>query len=54
MRVIDVGCGARKTTSLLYGMIQPTVNIVGVDFYESQVTFAPPPLPDMVKSRITR
>ena len=40
MRVLDVGCGVGKTTSLLYEMIQPEGSIVGIDFSAARITYA--------------
>ncbi|MGA2525277.1 MAG: class I SAM-dependent methyltransferase [Smithellaceae bacterium] len=40
MRVLDVGCGTGKTTSLLYEMIQPDGCVVGIDFSETRIFFA--------------
>jgi len=40
MRVLDVGCGPGKTTSILHEMIQPGGSIVGVDYSEERVSFA--------------
>jgi SAM-dependent methyltransferase len=38
--VLDVGCGPGKTTSLLYELIQPGGEIVGVDFSEKRINYA--------------
>lgn len=40
MRVLDAGCGAGKTTSLLYEMIQPGGSAVGIDFSEARISYA--------------
>jgi len=40
MRVLDAGCGAGKTTALLYEMIQPGGSIVGIDFSEARISYA--------------
>jgi ubiquinone/menaquinone biosynthesis C-methylase UbiE len=40
MRVLDVGCGSGKTTSVLHEMIQPGGSIVGVDYSEERVSYA--------------
>lgn len=40
MRVLDVGCGPGKTTSILHEMIQPDGCVVGVDFSESRIDYA--------------
>ena len=39
-RVLDVGCGPGKTTSLLYELIQPGGEAVGVDFSEKRINYA--------------
>jgi len=40
MRVLDCCCGSGKTTSLLYDMIQPHGNIVGIDYSEQRISYA--------------
>ncbi len=40
MRVLDAGCGPGKTTSMLYEMIQPDGEILGVDYSEERVLHA--------------
>jgi SAM-dependent methyltransferase len=40
MRVLDVGCGAGKTTSLLHELIEPSGSIAGIDFSESRIQYA--------------
>jgi ubiquinone/menaquinone biosynthesis C-methylase UbiE len=40
MRVLDVGCGTGKTTSILHEMIQPDGCVVGIDFSETRISFA--------------
>ena len=40
VRVLDVGCGPGKTTSLLYDLIQPNGEAVGVDIAESRIRHA--------------
>ncbi len=40
MRVLDAGCGAGKTTALLYEMIQPDGSVVGIDFSEARISYA--------------
>jgi SAM-dependent methyltransferase len=40
MRVLDAGCGPGKTTSILYEMIQPGGEILGVDHSEERVRYA--------------
>ena len=40
MRVLDVGCGTGKTTSILHEMIQPDGCVVGIDFSETRIFFA--------------
>ena len=39
-RVLDVGCGPGKTTSLLHDLIQPNGEAVGVDIAESRIRHA--------------
>jgi SAM-dependent methyltransferase len=40
MRVLDVGCGPGKTTSLLHELIEPGGSISGIDFSESRIQYA--------------
>jgi SAM-dependent methyltransferase len=40
MRVLDVGCGPGKTTSLLHELIEPYGSISGIDFSESRIQYA--------------
>jgi SAM-dependent methyltransferase len=40
MRILDVCCGAGKTTALLHEMVQPGGSIVGVDFSEARILHA--------------
>jgi len=40
MRVLDVGCGPGKTTSILHEMIQPGGYILGIDFSEKRISHA--------------
>ncbi len=39
-KVLDVGCGPGRTTSILHSMLQPGGSIVGVDFSEERVSHA--------------
>jgi len=40
MRVLDVGCGPGKTTSILYEMVQPGGSAVGVDLSPDRISHA--------------
>ncbi len=40
IRVLDAGCGPGKTTSILYEMIQPGGQILGIDFSEERIRSA--------------
>ena len=40
LRVLDVGCGPGRTTSILHSMLQPGGSIVGVDFSEDRISYA--------------
>jgi ubiquinone/menaquinone biosynthesis C-methylase UbiE len=40
IRVLDVGCGPGKTTSILHKMIQPGGNILGIDYSEERISHA--------------
>jgi len=39
-RVLDVGCGAGKATSILHSIIQPGGRAIGVDFSEDRIMYA--------------
>jgi 2-polyprenyl-3-methyl-5-hydroxy-6-metoxy-1,4-benzoquinol methylase len=39
-RVLDVGCGSGKTTSILHQMIQPGGSIMGIDASEDRISYA--------------
>jgi len=39
-RVLDVGCGPGKITSILHEMIQPGGSILGVDYSEERIRYA--------------
>jgi SAM-dependent methyltransferase len=40
MRILDAGCGSGKTTMLIYEIIQPNGNVVGVDYSQTHIAFA--------------
>ncbi|UCH00272.1 MAG: class I SAM-dependent methyltransferase [Deltaproteobacteria bacterium] len=40
LRVLDVGCGTGKATSLIHEMIQPGGRILGVDYSEERILYA--------------
>ena len=40
MRVLDVGCGPGKTTSILYEMVQPGGSAVGIDLSLDRISYA--------------
>lgn len=40
LRVLDLGCGPGKTSSILYEMIQPGGELLGVDFSETRIAHA--------------
>ena len=40
MRILDVGCGPGKTTSILHEMIQPGGSILGIDYSEERISHA--------------
>jgi len=40
MRVLDVGCGSGKTTSVLYDMVQPEGSAAGIDFSTDRISYA--------------
>lgn len=40
MRVLDAGCGAGITTSILYDMVQPGGTVVGVDYSKDRIRYA--------------
>ncbi|MBW2203138.1 MAG: class I SAM-dependent methyltransferase, partial [Deltaproteobacteria bacterium] len=37
LRILDVGCGPGKTTSILHDMVKPNGQAVGVDFSEERI-----------------
>ena len=37
LRILDVGCGPGKTTSILHDMVKPNGQVVGVDFSGERV-----------------
>jgi ubiquinone/menaquinone biosynthesis C-methylase UbiE len=39
-RVLDVGCGSGKATSILHDVVQPGGSIIGVDLAEDRLSFA--------------
>lgn len=39
-RVLDVGCGAGKTTSILHELVQPGGEVIGVDFSDDRIRYA--------------
>jgi ubiquinone/menaquinone biosynthesis C-methylase UbiE len=39
-RVLDVGCGSGKVTSILHEMVQPGGYVLGVDFSEERIAYA--------------
>lgn len=39
-RVLDVGCGSGKTTSILHEMVQPGGYVLGVDFSQERIAYA--------------
>lgn len=39
-RVLDAGCGPGITTSILHDMVQPSGNVVGVDYSEKRIEYA--------------
>lgn len=40
LRVLDVGCGPGKTSSILHEMVQPGGELVGVDLSEDRIEYA--------------
>lgn len=40
MRVVDLGCGSGKTTSVLHRMVGSTGEAIGVDFAENRIAYA--------------
>lgn len=40
LRVLDLGCGTGKTSSLLHKMVQPGGSVVGVDYSEERINYA--------------
>ena len=40
LRVLDVGCGTGKTTSILHEMVQPGGSAVGIDFSTDRISYA--------------
>jgi SAM-dependent methyltransferase len=40
LRVLDLGCGAGKTTSILHAMVAPEGSIVGVDYSAERIAYA--------------
>ncbi len=40
MRVLDAGCGTGKTSKLLYDMVQPGGEVVGIDLSEKRIACA--------------
>jgi ubiquinone/menaquinone biosynthesis C-methylase UbiE len=40
LRVLDLGCGVGKTTSLLHEMVQPGGSIVGMDYSATRIDYA--------------
>jgi SAM-dependent methyltransferase len=40
MRVLDAGCGTGKTSRLLYDLVQPGGEVIGIDFSEKRIAFA--------------
>jgi SAM-dependent methyltransferase len=40
MRVADLGCGSGKTTSVLFDLVQPGGEAIGIDFSSSRYEFA--------------
>jgi ubiquinone/menaquinone biosynthesis C-methylase UbiE len=39
-RVLDVGCGAGRATSVLHSLVQPRGEAIGVDFSEARIRYA--------------
>jgi len=40
MRVVDLGCGAGKTTHILHRLVQPGGEVVGIDHAQQRIDFA--------------
>ncbi len=40
LRVLDVGCGSGKTTSILHEMVQPGGSAAGIDFSTDRISYA--------------
>ncbi len=40
LRVLDLGCGAGKTSIILHEMVQPTGSVVGVDYSRERIAYA--------------
>ena len=40
MRVLDAGCGSGKTSRLLFDMVKPGGEVVGIDFSEKRIAYA--------------
>jgi SAM-dependent methyltransferase len=40
MRVLDAGCGTGKATGILFEMVQPGGNALGIDFSEKRISYA--------------
>ena len=40
MRVVDLGCGAGKTTHILHGLVQPGGEVVGIDGSPQRIAYA--------------
>ncbi len=39
-RVLDVGCGSGKTSSILHDLVQPDGQIVGIDYSDERIRYA--------------
>jgi ubiquinone/menaquinone biosynthesis C-methylase UbiE len=40
MRLLDIGCGSGKTTSVLHGLLQPGGEAIGIDVAENRISYA--------------
>lgn len=40
MRVLDLGCGSGRTTSILKEMVEPGGNVVGIDYSPERIAYA--------------
>lgn len=40
MRVADVGCGSGRVSSILYKLVEPNGEVVGIDFSEERISYA--------------